>query len=289
MMYVPIEENIRKHGRRVTWVGPIIGDAPFTGTPFLPFAYTIGNHERGLPELLVLGMGPDSSAGWLNMLSDLMAEQAAPSLTARPSALRATSPSASSAPAGGPGAATPSRQGNITARKTTTCCRWSCRTSRAAPTATQPARRRGAACPSCESCREEAAVRTEWKVSEGDQVAFEAEAKTIDAALKTLRQDRWEFCYRTRRPHGGLPFRPLSGPQLEDMRTRLAAVVDRLRYWRTVLMADEQRIRSPVRLWDKWHKLTITAEVELIAFADDARERYEPVSWTNGSLADMEH
>ena len=46
------------------------------------------------------------------------------------------------------------------------------------------------------------------------------------------------------------------------MHRRLLPVQERLRHWQGVLMVDERRIRSPVRLWDTWRKLRDAADHE---------------------------
>lgn len=43
-----------------------------------PFTYTIGNQEKGYPELLLIGIADDQSGHLLNLLSDRMLEQRRP-------------------------------------------------------------------------------------------------------------------------------------------------------------------------------------------------------------------
>lgn len=61
-----IARNIASYGCHVMGVFADADD----GTP--PFSYTVGNAQRGLPELLVIGLIDN---GVLNMLSDLMVER----------------------------------------------------------------------------------------------------------------------------------------------------------------------------------------------------------------------
>lgn len=56
-------EHIRTAGRSIIGVSPCVGDDG------VPFSYTIGNHLKGLPELLIIGSG---HAPYLNDLSRLM-------------------------------------------------------------------------------------------------------------------------------------------------------------------------------------------------------------------------
>jgi hypothetical protein len=42
---------------------------------------------------------------------------------------------------------------------------------------------------------------------------------------------------------------------------QLQTVHRRLEYWRDQLMYDRTRIKSPVRLWDAWHRVQVEAEV----------------------------
>jgi hypothetical protein len=62
-----IEADIKRDGRQILGVPD--------GEP-APFAYTIGNELKGLPELLVVGVS--RKAGFLNLLSDMMVERGAP-------------------------------------------------------------------------------------------------------------------------------------------------------------------------------------------------------------------
>jgi hypothetical protein len=61
--------HIERAGRTIIAVFPTEED------PGVPFAYTIGNHLKGLPELLVIGT---AHAGFLNDLSRLMIASNAP-------------------------------------------------------------------------------------------------------------------------------------------------------------------------------------------------------------------
>src|SRR5258708_22779378 len=58
-----LREKIQEHGRWILYVFPT------DNTEGPPFAYTIGNHEKGLPELLVVGT---EKGGFLNDLSAIM-------------------------------------------------------------------------------------------------------------------------------------------------------------------------------------------------------------------------
>jgi hypothetical protein len=70
--YLNIQRNIEEHGRMVLAVGPEGKKSP-------PFAYTIGNHEHALPELLLIGpFAPEATCKALNMLSARMIEAGAP-------------------------------------------------------------------------------------------------------------------------------------------------------------------------------------------------------------------
>ncbi len=57
-------EKIARYGRYIQTV--------FGSDRSPPFAYTVGNHSKGLPELLIVGIGPKTGGGLLNDLSDLM-------------------------------------------------------------------------------------------------------------------------------------------------------------------------------------------------------------------------
>ena len=59
-----IAANIKNHGQQRVCVHATAGD---TGD-FIPFVYTIGNHERGLPELLLIG---DNDAVYCQILNIL--------------------------------------------------------------------------------------------------------------------------------------------------------------------------------------------------------------------------
>lgn len=69
-----IARDVREHGRSVVGVFPDAASPPPNGA----FAYTIGNSDRGLPELLVVGMF-DRDAMWLlNRLSEKMVARGGP-------------------------------------------------------------------------------------------------------------------------------------------------------------------------------------------------------------------
>lgn len=61
-LHQTIQQNIAKHGRHIFCI--------FDNEP--PFLYTIGNHEWGLPELLIVGDSDDTFAHVLNRLSQMM-------------------------------------------------------------------------------------------------------------------------------------------------------------------------------------------------------------------------
>lgn len=73
----PLHELIRGHidksGQFVQLVAndEDAGGAPGLGSEFLPFAYTIGNHERDLPELLMIGFEDPGFLQILNLLGTL--------------------------------------------------------------------------------------------------------------------------------------------------------------------------------------------------------------------------
>lgn len=64
--YEAIKDNILLHGRHCQAVMPCEGDGS------LPFVYTIGNHDRGLPELLLIGSCEGAIGHVLNDLSEQM-------------------------------------------------------------------------------------------------------------------------------------------------------------------------------------------------------------------------
>lgn len=62
--YKDIKATIDRAGQQVLAVFPDEdGD--------LPFAYTIGNHEHGLPELLMIGLASDGAAAVLNAIGQM--------------------------------------------------------------------------------------------------------------------------------------------------------------------------------------------------------------------------
>lgn len=64
---VDIDDSIEKHGRHLMGVG---------GSPTeMPFVYSIGNHERGLPEVLIVGhLHPRDMVDLGNAFSEKMQE-----------------------------------------------------------------------------------------------------------------------------------------------------------------------------------------------------------------------
>ena len=66
--YLEIQKVIAKYDRQVLAIGPE-DKSP-------PFSYTIGNHVKGLPELLLIGpWNPKHSQAALNTLSEMMIER----------------------------------------------------------------------------------------------------------------------------------------------------------------------------------------------------------------------
>src|SRR4051812_41013405 len=64
-----IHNTIEKHGQHVVTVDH---DDPSVRPDEMPFSYTIGNHERGLPELMI--MGSPELAAVLDLLGQMMRE-----------------------------------------------------------------------------------------------------------------------------------------------------------------------------------------------------------------------
>lgn len=61
-MRLAIERTIREHGQHLWAVG---------GSGHHPFVYTIGNHEKGLPELIVIGLPFGLAAMILNYIGTM--------------------------------------------------------------------------------------------------------------------------------------------------------------------------------------------------------------------------
>ena len=61
------EADIQAHGQHVVGVACSSGDP----AGFLPFAYTVGNQGRGLPELLLIGDSGEVYARILNLLGQV--------------------------------------------------------------------------------------------------------------------------------------------------------------------------------------------------------------------------
>ena len=75
-----LADTIRKHGWAIQYVGGESCSRPGCNCPKTeqpPFAYTIGLFGLAHPELLILGAGPQTSAGVLNDLGDRVREGAA--------------------------------------------------------------------------------------------------------------------------------------------------------------------------------------------------------------------
>jgi hypothetical protein len=68
-IYDLIEENIASHGRHLM---AVFGDET---AMVHPFVYTIGNHTKGLPELLMIGSCDNAIGHILNNLSEQMISQ----------------------------------------------------------------------------------------------------------------------------------------------------------------------------------------------------------------------
>jgi hypothetical protein len=66
-----IASHIKSHGQHVVCVGRTPGDP----VDFLPFAYTIGNHKAGLPELLLIRESGEFVVRILNILGELQRER----------------------------------------------------------------------------------------------------------------------------------------------------------------------------------------------------------------------
>lgn len=66
-----IAANIANHGQHVVCVGCSAGDP----ADFLPFAYTIGNHGAGLPELLLIGSINEIRVRILNILGQIQRDR----------------------------------------------------------------------------------------------------------------------------------------------------------------------------------------------------------------------
>lgn len=58
-----VRENIDKYGQHLFGVFAGVDDTD--ANTFVPFIYTIGNHEKGLPELLCVGAFPSGLVGQL--------------------------------------------------------------------------------------------------------------------------------------------------------------------------------------------------------------------------------
>lgn len=69
-----IQEHIERFGQHVVCVQRSEGDPP----DFQPFVYSIGNHERGLPELLLVGSADELVLRLVNHLGDIQRQRARP-------------------------------------------------------------------------------------------------------------------------------------------------------------------------------------------------------------------
>jgi hypothetical protein len=110
-------------------------------------------------------------------------------------------------------------------------------------------------------------MKSNGRISAADHAAFVAEAKIIRKALKAIKRDRHRQFYGKQGP-GHHEWHPTAN-QLAAHRARIMPIRDRLRYWRTVLMADERRIKHPVRLWDSWNRLRFATDLEITDLAYD--------------------
>jgi hypothetical protein len=66
-----IREHIERYGQHVVCVQRSEGDPP----DFRPFVYSIGNHEHGLPELLLVGSADDVFLRLVNRLGEIQRER----------------------------------------------------------------------------------------------------------------------------------------------------------------------------------------------------------------------
>jgi hypothetical protein len=114
---------------------------------------------------------------------------------------------------------------------------------------------------------ESTAMKSNGRISAADHVAFAAESKIIRKALKAIKHDRHRQFYG--KHHEWHP----TADQLAVHRARIMPIRDRLRYWRTVLMADERRIKHPVRLWDSWNRLRLATDLEITDLAYDFSDK----------------
>ncbi len=69
-----IGQHIERYGQHLVCVRRSQGDVE----GFVPFVYSIGNHERGLPELLLIGEDEDMIARALNALGEVQRERGTP-------------------------------------------------------------------------------------------------------------------------------------------------------------------------------------------------------------------
>lgn len=71
-----IADDISKYGQHIVSVGQYADKThPDYSEDFQPFAYTIGNHEKGLPELLYVGDIDDVYIQILNILGEMQRAQ----------------------------------------------------------------------------------------------------------------------------------------------------------------------------------------------------------------------
>lgn len=103
-------------------------------------------------------------------------------------------------------------------------------------------------------------MKSRGRVSAADHAAFVAEAGSIRKALRVIKKDRLRQFY------SGGEWAP-TADQLAAHRSRIMPIRDRLRYWRTVLMVDDINIKHPVRLWDIWNRLCMSADLEITDLA----------------------
>jgi hypothetical protein len=69
-----IRQNILKSGQHVIRVQASPGDPP----DFLPFVYTIGNHEAGLPELVLIGAADETYHRIVNIIGEAQRTRGTP-------------------------------------------------------------------------------------------------------------------------------------------------------------------------------------------------------------------
>lgn len=97
MFFNDIRTNIQKHGQFILNV--------FNHETYGSFGYTIGNRQRGLPDLLIMGAGPTVAGHVLNQLAQLQVDRGESLENGEifSAEMFGLSPAAGSAATGGPG------------------------------------------------------------------------------------------------------------------------------------------------------------------------------------------